>query len=360
MPSNFQMKIPALVAKNKGSGVLRFYEVDDLGVQLVNTVVGVFGDLGGIVYEAPFIKKSSTSHKAPLNKENDETGIVIAQTIGDIERMESFDFMGNFEQIIYDAKASVSITAASKTAGVCTLTCVSHSYVVGDIVYVNLTTLGTHYNGSHVVTAITGTTIVYNFGTSTAGTATGTVGSFTISSATKVAGLCTITTSAAHGFILGQTVRVNATTGTPSDYNGLHTLTAVTSTTFSYYYGTNTGATTTGTCVGAFKMSLESLLLSAEKGRQFKLIYYAPVKTIKAATDVGYIKYIYHIGKFNNEYVDNRESGTGKIFSGSYTPEVLPTAPVDPTLGQLGIKILVPSIQAVGLESGELQTQSMT
>lgn len=72
-----------------------------------------------------------------------------------------------------DVKAIVAITSSGKVSGTCTLNCASHTYVTGDHIYVNLGS--THYDGRQVITSVTATTIVYTFGTNSAGSASGIV-----------------------------------------------------------------------------------------------------------------------------------------------------------------------------------------
>jgi hypothetical protein len=368
--SDFVGKITALVGKNKGSSIFRISEVDDLGVVLTNAVPDVFGNLGGMSYELPFFKKSSSSDKTPLNKETDETGFTIVQNTGDRERMETFDILGNYEQLIYDKQGNTSLSTpfGTKTLGVCVLTVASHSYVVGDYIWVNVTAPAAAilaFNGLHKVTAITATTITYNFGTASGTSASaGIVGNLTITSGAKVAGLVTITTPSAHGFVVGQSVRVASSGATAASFNGVFTIASVpTATTYTYLHPIlDTPANVTaGTAGAGFFFSLETLLKSADYGRQFKACYYAPVKSIKASTDIGFNKYVYWLGRFQSEFVDSRESGSSKTFSGQYTPEVLTTAQVDSVLGQLGIKIRVPIIMTpLGVETFEAQAQSST
>lgn len=374
MPSNYAMKNTAMVGKNKGSSVLRFQEVDSLGVPLLPTAVDVFGNKGGIVYEAPFLKTSMDSDKTAIEKITDETGTRITTTFGDRERVLSGEFLGNYEELCYDNKgATVALTApyGTKTAGVVTLTVASHTYVVGE--YVNVFGAGAaaatalSYNGLHKITAVTATTITYNFGTDTpAALTSGTIGdaAVTIASCSKTAGVVTVTTAAAHNRVVGQLVRINFTGADNASYNGVHVITSVpTSTTYTYQYGTDTdaAAATGGTQHTAAYFNIESLLISGSYGRQFKVWYFSPVKTAVLSTDIAYNKYIYWLGRFNPEYEDKRDASSSKSIAFTYTPEILTTAINDQVGGQIFTKIRVPSIPAAAaVDLAELQTQSLT
>lgn len=374
MPSNFSMKNTALVGKNKGSSTLKFQEVDSLGVPLLPTAVDVFGNKGGVVYEAPFIKTSMDSDKTSIEKITDETGTRITTTFGDRERILSGEFLGNYEELAYDNKgATVALSTpyGTKTAGVVTLTVASHTYTVGE--YVNVFGAGAaaatalSYNGLHKITAVTATTITYNFGTDTpAALTSGTIGdaAVTIASCSKTAGVVTVTTAAAHNRVVGQLVRIAFTGADSALYNGVHVITSVpTATTYTYTYGTDTdaAAATGGTQHTAMYLSLETLLTSGQAGKQFKVWYYAPVKTPVLSTDVGYNKYIYWIGRFNPEYEDKRDAASSKSVPFTYTPEILTTAITDQVGGQIFTKIRVPSIPAAtAVDLAELQVQSST
>jgi hypothetical protein len=153
-----------------------------------------------------------------------------------------------------------TVTAATdngSTAGTATVTTsATHNFVVGQSVSITGVT-GTGWNGTKTITAVTSTTITFSRGTITAnGTTSGTsaatalnsgIGSTTfqnifqvladsfkatISTATESGSTVTVTTSAAHGFSVGQQVAISGVS--VSGYNGTFTITAVTSTTFTY------------------------------------------------------------------------------------------------------------------------------
>lgn len=372
MPYNYAMKKNAQVGKNFGSSVLRFLEVDTLGVPLTPTAIDVFGNRGGVQYEAPWLKTSMDADNASREFISDESGTRRQAAYNDRERILSGEFLGNYEELVYDKQTGTTALATpfgTKTAGVVTLTVASHSYAVGDYVNVNgagaASATALSYNGLHKVQAVTATTIVYNFGTDTpAALTSGTVGNAAGSSAAKTAGVVTYTTGAAHNYVVGQTVRI-ATTGADSAlYNGVHVITSVpTSTTFTYTFGTDTdaAAATIGTQHAAFYFNLESLLVSGSTGRQFKVWYYSPVQTPVLSTDVAYNKYIYWIGQFAHKYEDKRDASANKVVPFEYSAYALDTANPSLVGGYVFGKIRVPSIPAAtAVDLMELQVQSST
>jgi hypothetical protein len=163
---------------------------------------------------------------------------------------------------------------------------------------------------------------------------------------------------------VGQLVRIAFTGADAATYNGVHVITSIPSaTTYTYTYGTDTdaAAATGGTQHTAMYLSLETLLTSGQAGKQFKVWYYAPVKTAVLSTDVAYNKYIYWLGRFNPEYEDKRDASSSKSVPFVYTPEILTTAINDQVGGQIFTKIRVPSIPAsTAVDLAELQVQSST
>lgn len=370
MPSNYAMKNTAMVGKNKGSSILRFQEVDSLGVPLLPSAVDVFGNKGGIIYEAPFLKTSMDSDKTPIEKITDETGSRITSTFGDRERVLSGEFLGTYEELCFDdSVATQTIATAVKASGVVTITSTAaiSGYAVGDYVNVFLgtTATGSAYNGLHKVISTAASALTYNFGSETVASAalSGTIGNAAsaASFATKAAGtpaVVTITCAAAHNHLVGQTVRISCGNAA---YDGVHVITATTASTFTYSYGTASAASAGGSAFAAAYFNLESLLVSGTFGRQFKVWYYSPVKTAVLSTDIAYNKYIYWIGRFTPEYEDKRDAASSKSIPFTFTPETLPTAIVDQVGGQIFTKIRVPSIPAAtAVDSAELQTQSLT
>lgn len=358
-----------MVGKNKGSSVLRFQEVDSLGVPLLPSAVDVFGNKGGIIYEAPFLKTSMDSDKTAIEKITDETGTRITTTFGDRERVLSGEFLGNYEELAYDKSvATIAISAAVKTAGVVTLSSAAAisatPYAVGDYmnVFLGTTATGSAYNGLHKILSFpTASSVTYAFGSDTATTLTGTIGNVVTSSFTKAAGspaVVTVSASVAHNHLVGETIRISCGAAA---YDGVHIITATTASTFTYSYGTASAASSTGSAFAAAYFNLESLLTSGAYGRQFKVWYFSPVKTAVLSTDIAYNKYIYWLGRFNPEYEDKRDASSSKSIAFTYTPEILTTAINDQVGGQIFTKIRVPSIPAAtAVDLAELQTQSLT
>lgn len=380
MSRNYAMKDPAQTGKNKGSSVLRFLEVDSFGVPLLPTAVDCFGNRGGIIYEAPWLKTSGDDDSADMTKTADETGNPRNILYGDRNRILTGEFLGNYEELCYDKKGvtvALSGSFGTKTAGVVTLTATAHGYSVGDYVNVNgagaAAATALSYNGLHKITEVPdANTIKYIFGSDTpAALTSGTVGNaaLTVASCSKTAGVVTITTAAAHNYVVGQTVRIAATGSDSALYNGVHVITSVpSSTTFTYTYGTDTDAAmaTAGTQHAAFYFNVESLLVSGPKGRQFKVWYFSPIKTALLSTDAAYNKYIYHIGQFS-KYSDKRGSGAERLIPFEFTPFALDTAVNDIVGDQIFTKIRVPSIPGPSVSTPtaqvdlmELQVQSST
>lgn len=373
MPYNYAMKDNAQIGKNKGSSVLKFQEVDSLGVPLLPTTVDCFGNKGGVIYEAPYLKTSMDADSANFEEISDETGNPLKRSYGDRLRMLTGEFMGNYEELCYDNKgATVALSApGTKTAGVVTLTVASHSYVAGE--YVNVFGAGAaaatalSYNGLHKIISVTATTIVYHFGNDTpAALTSGTIGdaAVTIGSCSKTSGVVTVTTAAVHNKVVGQLVRINFTGTDASVYNGVHKIESVPSTTtFTYTYGTDTdaAAATGGTQHTAFYLNIESLLTAASNGRMFKVWYYSPIKTGLLSTDSAYNKYIYWMGDFSHKFEDKRDASASKTIPFEYKPFALATAPIDHVGGQIYRKIRVAAIPAANtVDLAELQTQSLT
>jgi hypothetical protein len=117
------------------------------------------------------------------------------------------------------------------TDNVATLTTSSaHSFLIGDsVVVANVDTI---LNGTYTITSIpTPTTFTYaktasNIPSTRIGDKT-----FSINNKAIVSEVATLTTTATHPYLVGETVVV---TGVDSTFNGTHTITAVTSNTFSY------------------------------------------------------------------------------------------------------------------------------
>ena len=133
------------------------------------------------------------------------------------------------------ANTSKVITNKALTSDVATLTASSHGYSAGFSVTVS--GVGTPFDGVHTITSVTTNTFSYATAndiayTTATGTVTKTPNTFNITNKSLTSQVVTLTTSAAHGFSVGNSVVVSGV-GTP--FNGTFTVTAVPSTTtFSY------------------------------------------------------------------------------------------------------------------------------
>lgn len=115
------------------------------------------------------------------------------------------------------SSGTVTVTTGSPSAALI------HGYTVGDTVTIAATT-NTSFNGTFtIVTVPTSTTFTYSQ----------TASNRTISNVARTSNVSTITTSAAHGYVVGYSVTVAATTNT--GFNGTFTITGTpTTTTFTY------------------------------------------------------------------------------------------------------------------------------
>lgn len=136
------------------------------------------------------------------------------------------------------------------TSNVATLTTeLDHLFLEGDSVVV--ANVDATFNGTYTITTVpTSTTFTYaktagNVGSARIGDQT-----FSINNKLLVSNVATLTTTATHPYLLGETVVV---TGVDSTFNGTYTITAVTSNTFSYAKTTtnvtSTAVSPTGTAV---------------------------------------------------------------------------------------------------------------
>lgn len=110
-------------------------------------------------------------------------------------------------------------------------TSAAHTYAIGDSVVI--ANVDSTFNGTYTITAIPNTT-TFKYAlavadvTSTAATSALTS---TITNKELTSNSATLTTAAAHGYLVGESVIV---TGVNATFNGTHTITSITSTTFSY------------------------------------------------------------------------------------------------------------------------------
>ena len=114
---------------------------------------------------------------------------------------------------------SYTVTVKELTSNVATLNIGAHNYLVGDTV--NVTGVDATFNGSYTVTAVTVNTISY---------------AKTASNVAQVAsaGSVQILLGTSASLIAGDFVTISGITGGQSVFNGVHHITAVSSTTFSF------------------------------------------------------------------------------------------------------------------------------
>lgn len=139
--------------------------------------------------------------------------------------------------LISEGKYIISTTLSSVvenkalTSNVATLTTrAAHTYLVGDSVVV--AGVDATFNGTYTITTIP-TSTTFTYAKTNANVASARIGdqTFTINNKALVSNVATLTTTATHPYLVGESVTV---TGVDATFNGTYTITAVTSTTFSY------------------------------------------------------------------------------------------------------------------------------
>lgn len=124
-----------------------------------------------------------------------------------------------------------NVTLKSLTNAVATLTTsVAHTYLVGESVTV--AGVDATFNGTYTITEVTSGTFSYaKIAADVPEAAATTALTSTITNKELTSNVATLTTSAAHGYQVGESVIVSDVNAT---FNGTYTITSVTSTTFSY------------------------------------------------------------------------------------------------------------------------------
>ena len=139
--------------------------------------------------------------------------------------------------IVSEGKYIISTTLSSVvenkalTSNVATLTTrAAHNYLVNDSVVVS--GVDATFNGTYTITSIP-TSTTFTYAKTNANVASARIGdqTFTINNKALVSDVATLTTTATHPYLVGESVTV---TGVDSTFNGTYTITAVTATTFSY------------------------------------------------------------------------------------------------------------------------------
>ena len=139
--------------------------------------------------------------------------------------------------LVSEGKYIISTTLSSVvenkalTSNVATLTTrAAHNYLVNDSVVV--AGVDATFNGTYTITSIP-TSTTFTYAKTNANVASARIGdqTFTINNKALVSNVATLTTTATHPYLVGESVTV---TGVDSTFNGTYEITAVTSTTFSY------------------------------------------------------------------------------------------------------------------------------
>jgi len=126
---------------------------------------------------------------------------------------------------------SRKVVNKSLTSNVATLeTEVAHGFLAGDSVVV--AAIDATFNGTYTITTVP-TTTTFTYDKTATNVPSARIGdqTFSINNKLLVSEVATLTTTATHPYLVGETVVV---TGVDSTFNGTYTITAVTSNTFSY------------------------------------------------------------------------------------------------------------------------------
>jgi len=159
--------------------------------------------------------------------------------------------------IVVEGKYTVSgflpsrkVVNKALTSNVATLeTEVAHGFLVGDSVVV--AAIDSTFNGTYTITTVPNTTS-FTYAKTATNVPSARIGdqTFSINNKALVSNVATLTTTATHPYLVGETVVV---TNVDSTFNGTYTITAVTSNTFSYAKTTtnvsSTAVSPTGTSV---------------------------------------------------------------------------------------------------------------
>jgi hypothetical protein len=129
-----------------------------------------------------------------------------------------------------------AVTAVSASLFTYTYTATGHTFVAGDTVVIAGASVAA-YNGTFTITSVASNQFTVTGTVSGPGAATWTSGTATSTKSTY-----TYTTSAAHGYAVGDSVAISG--ASVAAYNGIFIITAVTSTTFAVVGAANPGAVT--------------------------------------------------------------------------------------------------------------------
>jgi hypothetical protein len=146
-----------------------------------------------------------------------------------------------------------TVTSLTRSGTTVTVTKANHGFVDGQMVYIN-GAAQSDYNGYFAITYLTADMFSYEIASATATSpATGTIYARTSSLSNRVSTTSGITRSgttatvtlSSHYFMVGQTVVISG--AGQSEYNGVHVITAVTSSTFSFTVAATATSPATGT-----------------------------------------------------------------------------------------------------------------
>lgn len=181
------------------------------------------------------------------------TGAVTQLILADAE-VTAEKFLRPRKWVRYDSSVR-ALSSCTRVGTLATANLTAHGYLVGDSVTITGGT-PTQYNGTFTINSVATNSFTYTMASDPGGTTTTAsvvvaiqAGSFYLTGASVtvalsgVAGTVTATTSGAHGYAIGDRVRISGSTA--AGFNGEHIVTVLTSTVFTYAAaGTSSSGTT--------------------------------------------------------------------------------------------------------------------
>ena len=192
------------------------------------TVVGGVGISGDVYIQGDIVFGGAGTQVSSANLAVEAPFIFTGD--GSTSQVNDLGLVSEGKYIISTTLTSV-VENKALTSNVATLTTrAAHTYLVGDSVVV--AGVDATFNGTYTITTVP-TSTTFTYAKTNANVASARIGdqTFTINNKALVSDLATLTTTATHPYLVGESVTV---TGVDATFNGTYTITAVTSTTFSY------------------------------------------------------------------------------------------------------------------------------
>lgn len=204
---------------------------------------------------------------------------------------------GKYLLVALPTKTPIS---SSLTSNVATITTNSaHNFLVGDSVVIS--GAGAPYDGTNTITAIVNSTS-FSYAETNANISTASIGDvvFSINQKTLASNIATLQTTATHSFLVENTVVI---AGVDATFNGTHTITAVTATTFSYAKTNINVEIAAATGTGTVNRSTATAIVGAPIRTRFNAIF-------KDATD-NVTKFVSNISSEPTTVVDLTQATYG-------------------------------------------------